>query len=205
MLRRRKKNKTVCILLSCILLMLTGCSNTNPSHSTSFATTKPVKKIVLKRSHPQSLASSKPAVVSLARLWGASREQVGRALRRNRLTERNYVPQDDPDPMEAGGEIRAYRMGGETEIVVTFNSQGYATIVSVGNESGLGLTLGQWRDAFRKYGLPECGEPAKTAPEAYYWGPPHNRTGGFEIEVIANEKGQVWQVQARSPEEFFPG
>lgn len=205
MLSRRTKREIACVLLSCILLMLTGCSNTNPTHSISSAPSKPVKKIVLKRSHPQSLASSKPAVVSLARLWGASKKQIGRALRRYKLTERNHVPQDYPDSMAAGGEIRAYRVSGETEIVVTFNSLGYATIVSVGNESGLGLTLGQWRDAFRKYGLPECGEPAKTAPEAYYWGPPHNRTGGFEIEVIANEKGQVWQVQARSPEDFFPG
>ncbi len=174
---------------------LLGCgSEDKPSPS-------PAQPKIVKRIHEQP-------VLHLSELWGASKSKVQRALHGHKLIEHDKVPKSNPDAMIAGGEIRVYNLGGDTEFTATFNSQGYATIVSVNNqkedESGLGLNLDQWQRVFSRYGLPECGEPAKTAPIAYYWGPPHNKTGGYEIIMVANEKGRVWQVQARSPDDFFP-
>lgn len=204
---KRLTVKKVFALLSFMPILLLGCSKSDTSSSIPIKPSA-VQQVSSVSHQPKAIAQKEPPVLRLSELWGASKSKIRRALHGHKLVEDDKVPQDDPDPMAAGGEVRVYNLGGGTEFSATFNSQGYATIVYVDNQkedgNGLGFTLDQWHEAFRRYGLQECGEPAKTAPAAYYWGPPHNHTGGFEIEVIANEKGQVWQVQARSPDDFFP-
>lgn len=196
--------RSTVVLLPLISLALAGCSD--------IAAPAPRAPAQPKLTGPASLATVRQprgkivhGPINLSKLWGASKKQIKNALRGHKLVERDSIPGDDPDPMAAGGEIRVYDLGGTTEFTARFNSQGFATLVSVVNQGGgLGFTFNGWKEAFRKYGLPDCGDPARTAPAGYYWGPPHNRTGGFEIEMFANENGEVWQVQARSPDDFFP-
>ncbi len=190
-----------------MLIFLVGCDdNTAPPSTPNYS--QPIRRTFTVGNQPRPHEQKEPPILHLSELWGASKSSVSRALHGHELVEDDNDPPDDPDPAAAGGEIRAYSLGGDAELSVTFNSRGRATIVAVDNqkedESGLGFTLDQWHEAFRRYGLQECGEPAETAPEACYWGPPHNHTGGSEIEVIAYDTGQVWQVQVRSPDEVFP-
>jgi len=123
------------------------------------------------------------------------------------LSDEDHIEKDNPDTVIAGGENRTYALGGGTNLNVSFNTQGHAMIIAVDNQeggNGLGFTRERWQDIFRKYGLPDCGEPAVTAPRAYRWGPPHNRTGGFEIILVSDDNDQVWQVQVRSPDQVYP-
>lgn len=144
--------------------------------------------------------------LALPKLWGASKKQVALALRGKKLTERYPVPPDDPDRSLRRGEVRVYSLGGGRVFTAWFNASGYAVIVSVDRqeEGGLGRSLEQWKELFREFGLPNCGEPAQIAPAAYIWGPPHNRTGGCEMRLVADDvrTRRVWQVQLRSLEQI---
>ena len=202
------RTSKTCVLALLALFVLVGCNDKEtpvPATSVQPQVATPISSMA---KHSQTPAQKDKLTINLSKLWGASKKQVERTLRGHKLIDHNYTEKDNPDKMIAGGEGRTYSFGDGAELNVYFNSQGYAVAVFVDNQkedgSGLGFTLDHWQDGFRRYGLPICGEPAKTAPLAYYWGPPHNRTGGFEIKLFANEKGQVWQVQVRSPDDFFP-
>src|SRR5437879_3453448 len=57
--------------------------------------------------HPASVA-----VVSLPKLWSASKAQVIKAMRGRKLLNRDRIPKDDPDALRVGGEERGYSLGG---------------------------------------------------------------------------------------------
>ncbi|MGI4788438.1 MAG: hypothetical protein ACRYFS_06255 [Janthinobacterium lividum] len=182
-------------------VLLVGCGN-NTAPMTS---QKPHYAGRIPSTEHRSQASNRKVstVFHLSRLWRTSRSQVKAALRSYKLMETDTTPSDYPDPSIAGGEVKDYDLGGDKKLDVWFNTKGYAEIVLVEDEAnGLGFALDQWRDGFRLYRLKECGEPSRTAPEGSYWFPPNNETGGFEVQMISDEKGRVWQVQLKSPDEI---